>query len=179
MKIEPFGVEIWMNANETRCSHNLAETCVESLTVAELLELAGANGGLDALLPLLSTGQPETTLFKFPTNLVSWYFDGVPASPGNDTLSRIDTVLLHDTILFHFEQRPDLDDVFSGRLVTFDEGPLAGHTFRVLRSFGRQNGQPENGRVANAPPTTRPPTTVPLPLAPTPVVWLPPGSVGF
>jgi aspartate/methionine/tyrosine aminotransferase len=53
MRIEPFGVEIWMNATETRCTHNLAETCVHSLTVAELLALAGRNDrALDALLPL-------------------------------------------------------------------------------------------------------------------------------
>ena len=43
MYIEPFGVEIWMNAWETRCEFNLAETCVESLTIAELLTLAGRN----------------------------------------------------------------------------------------------------------------------------------------
>jgi aspartate/methionine/tyrosine aminotransferase len=41
MKIRNFGVEIWMNANETRCSHNLAETCVDSLTIADLLDIAG------------------------------------------------------------------------------------------------------------------------------------------
>ncbi len=40
MKIEPFAVEQWMNKFETRCEFNLAETCVESLTVAELLDLA-------------------------------------------------------------------------------------------------------------------------------------------
>lgn len=41
MRIEPFGVEQWMNAYETTCAYNLAETCVASLTVAELLELTG------------------------------------------------------------------------------------------------------------------------------------------
>jgi len=41
MQIEPFGVEIWMNEWETRCEWNLAETCVESLTIAELLSLCG------------------------------------------------------------------------------------------------------------------------------------------
>ena len=40
MRIAPFGVEMWMNECETRCSHNLAETCVASLTVGELLSLA-------------------------------------------------------------------------------------------------------------------------------------------
>lgn len=41
MLIEPFGVELWMNEFENHCTHNLAETCVASLTVAELLELTG------------------------------------------------------------------------------------------------------------------------------------------
>ena len=43
MKIEPFGVEIWMDEWETRCAYNLAETCVESLSIAELLKLSGKN----------------------------------------------------------------------------------------------------------------------------------------
>lgn len=47
MQIEPFAVEQWMNEYETRCAFNLAETCVESLTVGELLDLAGR--GADAL----------------------------------------------------------------------------------------------------------------------------------
>lgn len=43
MHIHPFGVEQWMNAWETRCELNLAETCVESLTVAQLLHLCGTD----------------------------------------------------------------------------------------------------------------------------------------
>ncbi len=41
MKIRDFGVEMWMNAYENDCTHNLAETCVRSLTVEELLDLSG------------------------------------------------------------------------------------------------------------------------------------------
>ena len=41
MHITPFGVEQWMNKWETRCEINLAETCVTSLTVEELLRIAG------------------------------------------------------------------------------------------------------------------------------------------
>ena len=41
MKIEAFGVEQWMNAWETKCAYNVAETCVESITVEELLKMAG------------------------------------------------------------------------------------------------------------------------------------------
>src|SRR5262245_47239470 len=56
MKIRDFGVEIWMNKYETQCEWNLAETCVESLTVAQLLELSGkANVILEELLPLKLT----------------------------------------------------------------------------------------------------------------------------
>lgn len=56
MQIEPFGVEIWMNAWETKCEWNLAETCVESLTIAELLKLTGKNSDdLSALLPMKMT----------------------------------------------------------------------------------------------------------------------------
>ena len=41
MHIEPFAVEIWMNEWETKCEYNLAETCVESLTIQDLLTIAG------------------------------------------------------------------------------------------------------------------------------------------
>jgi aspartate/methionine/tyrosine aminotransferase len=45
-----------MNQYETQCAYNLAETCVESLTVAHLLDLAGKRGAiLDELLPLKLT----------------------------------------------------------------------------------------------------------------------------
>lgn len=60
MKIRNFGVEIWMNKYETKCQLNLAETCVESLTVAELLEMAGTNDISQQLLPLkLTYGEIE------------------------------------------------------------------------------------------------------------------------
>ena len=56
MFIAPFGVEIWMNEWETRCELNLAETCVESLTLAQLLDLAGRNhADLSELLPMKLT----------------------------------------------------------------------------------------------------------------------------
>jgi aspartate/methionine/tyrosine aminotransferase len=41
MKIKDFGVEIWMNLYENDCLYNLAETCVSSLTVNEVLDLSG------------------------------------------------------------------------------------------------------------------------------------------
>ncbi|AOF91450.1 aminotransferase [Sinorhizobium sp. RAC02] len=56
MKIRDFGVEIWMNRYENHCEWNLAETCVESLTVAELLDMAGKREDILAeLLPMKLT----------------------------------------------------------------------------------------------------------------------------
>ena len=43
MRIREFGVEVWMNRWETTCRYNLAETCVESIGVDELLALAGVS----------------------------------------------------------------------------------------------------------------------------------------
>ncbi|WP_458789523.1 aminotransferase [Yoonia sp. MH D7] len=41
MNIQPFGVEIWMNEFENTCELNLAETCVASITLGELIDIAG------------------------------------------------------------------------------------------------------------------------------------------
>lgn len=43
MKIETFKVERWMNDYEDDAVYNLGETCIDSLTIGELLELAGEN----------------------------------------------------------------------------------------------------------------------------------------
>jgi aspartate/methionine/tyrosine aminotransferase len=60
LKIRNFGVEIWMNHYETKCELNLAETCVESLTVAELLKMAGKSDIAKELMPLkLTYGEIE------------------------------------------------------------------------------------------------------------------------
>lgn len=64
MKIAPFGVEQWMNEYETRCEHNLAETCVDSITIDQLLHLAGLTPDdlQSDLLPMrLSYGAIEGT----------------------------------------------------------------------------------------------------------------------
>ncbi|MBF6029308.1 aminotransferase [Pseudomonas sp. P115] len=56
MKIKEFGVEIWMNAYETKCQYNLAETCVESMTLEQLLDFAGKKDTiLSELLPMKMT----------------------------------------------------------------------------------------------------------------------------
>ena len=74
MKIKPFGVEIWMNQYETQCAYNLAETCVESLTVAQLLDLAGKRGAiLDELLPLKLTYGAIEGSERLRNNIASMY----------------------------------------------------------------------------------------------------------
>lgn len=56
MHIEPFKVEIWMNEWETRCDYNLAETCVASITIEDLLRMSGSNSdALSDLLPMKMT----------------------------------------------------------------------------------------------------------------------------
>lgn len=44
MRIDDFGVEMWMNKYENDCQYNLAETCVQSITLGELLEMSGNKG---------------------------------------------------------------------------------------------------------------------------------------
>jgi aspartate/methionine/tyrosine aminotransferase len=56
MKIREFGVEIWMDEFENHCHYNLAETCVQSLTLEELLDIAGKKDTILAeLLPMKMT----------------------------------------------------------------------------------------------------------------------------
>lgn len=53
MKIRPFDIEIWMNEFENQCEYNLAETCVASLTIEQLLSLSGKTETVLAdLLPM-------------------------------------------------------------------------------------------------------------------------------
>jgi aspartate/methionine/tyrosine aminotransferase len=46
MQIAPFAVEQWMNAHETTARWNIAETCVDSLHVDELLAMSGDADGV-------------------------------------------------------------------------------------------------------------------------------------
>ena len=46
MEIRPFGVEMWMNEFETTCELNLAETCVQSITLGELFDMAGQHNSI-------------------------------------------------------------------------------------------------------------------------------------
>ena len=56
MKIRPFDIEIWMNEFENHCAYNLAETCVSSLTIEQLLSLSGKKETvISDLLPMKLT----------------------------------------------------------------------------------------------------------------------------
>ncbi len=44
MKIKPFAVEEWMNAWETKAVYNIAETCVDSVSLQELFAVAEVDG---------------------------------------------------------------------------------------------------------------------------------------
>ncbi|SMG13482.1 hypothetical protein [Dethiosulfovibrio salsuginis] len=41
MRIEPFKVEEWMNSYEVGAKYNIAETCVDSISIDELFHLTG------------------------------------------------------------------------------------------------------------------------------------------
>jgi len=43
MEIKDFAVEQWMNEWETKCTYNVAETCVYSLSLDQLFELTGGD----------------------------------------------------------------------------------------------------------------------------------------
>lgn len=81
VKIAPFGVEIWMNDHETTCRYNLAETCVESLTVDELLALSGSTDSLlDQLRPMKLTYGPIEGSLRLRTAITGLYGN---LDPGN------------------------------------------------------------------------------------------------
>jgi aspartate/methionine/tyrosine aminotransferase len=74
MKIREFGVERWMDLYENRCEVNLAETCVESLTVGELLRLAGKEDALLAeILPMKLTYGAIDGTERLRANIASLY----------------------------------------------------------------------------------------------------------
>ena len=77
--IEPFGVEMWMNEWENHCEFNLAETCVESLTIEQLLRLSGQNDtDLSKLLAMKMTYGAIEGSMRLRTAIASLYDDQKP-----------------------------------------------------------------------------------------------------
>lgn len=79
MKIEPFGVEQWMNAWETKCDWNLAETCVASLTLAELMQMAGKTQEMPSDLGAMQMTYGEIRGSGRLRGLVAGLFEGQSA----------------------------------------------------------------------------------------------------
>lgn len=74
MQIKEFGVEIWMNDYENTCRYNLAETCVESLTVEELLDISDKRDSiLSELLPMKLTYGAIEGSDRLRDNIISLY----------------------------------------------------------------------------------------------------------
>ncbi|MEX3933643.1 aminotransferase [Paraburkholderia phymatum] len=74
MQIREFGVERWMDLYENHCELNLAETCVESLTVGELLKIAGKEDALlDEILPMKLTYGAIDGTARLRSNVASLY----------------------------------------------------------------------------------------------------------
>lgn len=74
MKIRPFDIEIWMNEFENHCEYNLAETCVASLTVEELLSISGKTDSvLSDLLPMKLTYGAIEGSDRLRSNICSLY----------------------------------------------------------------------------------------------------------
>jgi len=80
MQIREFGVERWMDLYENHCELNLAETCVESLTVGELLKIAGKEDALlGEILPMKLTYGAIDGTGRLRSNVASLYEkQGVP-----------------------------------------------------------------------------------------------------
>jgi len=119
MHIEPFKVEQWMNAWETRCAYNLAETCVASITTQELLTLAGRNDtDLSELLPMrltygaiegsdrlrsaiaghYDTAEPERITVTHGTIAVNMLVHKALVGPGDHVVSIVPTYQQHHSI---------------------------------------------------------------------------------
>lgn len=100
MFIEPFQVEIWMNEWETRCTHNLAETCVASITVETLLEMSGYDSSaLTELLPMkLTYGDIEGSVRL--RSAIAALYDALPIERITITHGTIAAnMLVHKTLL--------------------------------------------------------------------------------
>ena len=62
MDIKTFGVEMWMNEFENHCELNLAETCVDSISLGELIDEAASTTSRRALIsPETRLPEPTTT----------------------------------------------------------------------------------------------------------------------
>jgi aspartate/methionine/tyrosine aminotransferase len=79
MKIKDFLVERWMDRYEHEARYNLAETCVESLTVDQLLDLTGKKDSvLDELRPMKLTYGAIEGSDRLRANIAALYEQQTP-----------------------------------------------------------------------------------------------------
>lgn len=88
------------------------------------------------LRPVAPNGRPLSTLFKVPTAIADWHSENAIMLPGQNgvNVTRRNAVNPQPSVALR-----DLDDSFAGRELTFEEGPLQGRTFRIIRYFGADN----------------------------------------
>ena len=135
MKIKDFGVEMWMNAYENDCTYNLAETCVESLTVEQLLELGGCREQAVAdILGMKLTygaieGSPRLRM------LTRYIWQDVPCAHKTGGLDR----LSHDAGVFELPGRPYFIAVLIWDAPDIDgDEPLAGRVSKLVFDYYSQ-----------------------------------------
>lgn len=156
MKIREFGVERWMDLYENHCELNLAETCVESLTVEELLRLAGKQDTILAeMLPMKLTYGAIDGTERLRSNVASLYEkQAVPnvlithgaisanalvyetlVEPGDHVISVLPTYQQHYSIPASYGAHVDILPLReeNGFLPDLDElKGLVGHNTRVI-----------------------------------------------
>ncbi len=119
MDIKDFGVEIWMNEFETKCEFNLAETCVESLTLEQLVAFSGKNDAVlsdlmsmkltygaiegsdrlrDGICELYTTQKRENIVSTHGTIGANALIYETLVSPGDHTISVMPTYQQHYSI---------------------------------------------------------------------------------
>ncbi len=137
MKVVPFDVENWMNEREMSARWNIAETCVDSLTLGELLALSGdAEASLARLRAMKLTYGHIAGVPRLRELLAQSYAD-LPADQVLTTSGAISANFLAEYTL-----------VEPGQLVVCVE-PTYQQLFSVPESFGAEvrllRLRPENG----------------------------------
>ncbi len=165
MHIKPFGVEIWMNEWELKCEFNLAETCVESITIGQLLNLAGRNDtDLSELLPMKMTyGAIEgsdrlrnaiSALYdkQKPENIVATHGTiGANSLVHQALVSRGDRVI---SVIPTYQQHYSIPESIGAEVVHLQLREENG-SFRIWPS-SRRSQRPAPGSSPSTTPTTRP-----------------------
>ncbi|TWU60102.1 hypothetical protein Poly51_03760 [Rubripirellula tenax] len=95
------------------------------------------------LYDVATTPELESTLFRFPMRFSRWNHDGNAAFeqqlPENQAGYDGPIVYPNATVASDPWTIEQFDDAYVGRICTFLEGPLKGHSFHIVRSFGEDS----------------------------------------